>query len=45
MEGLVLSTLGELRAGADWHAIASEYYEDSGPATELGEQDAAFWSA
>jgi predicted unusual protein kinase regulating ubiquinone biosynthesis (AarF/ABC1/UbiB family) len=43
MEGLVLSTLGELRAGADWHAIAREYYDDAGPSTELGEQDAAFW--
>ena len=26
MEGLVLSTLGELRASADWNAIAREYY-------------------
>ena len=27
MEGLVLSTLGELRAGADWSALGSEYWE------------------
>ena len=26
MEGLVLSTLGEVRAAADWNAIAREYY-------------------
>jgi predicted unusual protein kinase regulating ubiquinone biosynthesis (AarF/ABC1/UbiB family) len=45
MEGLVLSTLGELRAGADWHALASEYWsDDAAPSTPLGEQDAAFWS-
>ena len=44
MEGLVLSTLGELRAGADWHALASEYWNDDPvPSTPLGEQDAAFW--
>jgi predicted unusual protein kinase regulating ubiquinone biosynthesis (AarF/ABC1/UbiB family) len=44
MEGLVLSTLGELRAGADWHALASEYWsDDARPSTPLGEQDAAFW--
>jgi predicted unusual protein kinase regulating ubiquinone biosynthesis (AarF/ABC1/UbiB family) len=46
MEGLVLSTLGELRAGADWHAIASEYWNDDvTPTTQLGEQDAAFWGS
>jgi hypothetical protein len=46
MEGLVLSTLGELRAGADWHALASEYWsDDAAPSTPLGEQDAAFWAA
>jgi predicted unusual protein kinase regulating ubiquinone biosynthesis (AarF/ABC1/UbiB family) len=45
MEGLVLSTLGELRASADWHAIAREYFADTGPSTELGEIDARFWRA
>jgi predicted unusual protein kinase regulating ubiquinone biosynthesis (AarF/ABC1/UbiB family) len=44
MEGLVLSTLGEVRACADWHAIAREYYADAAPATPLGEAEAAFWS-
>jgi predicted unusual protein kinase regulating ubiquinone biosynthesis (AarF/ABC1/UbiB family) len=44
MEGLVLSTLGELRAGADWHAIAREYFDAGEPSTELGELDAAFWT-
>ena len=44
MESLVLSTLGELRAGADWHAVAREYWGDAPPSTELGRQDAAFWA-
>jgi hypothetical protein len=43
MEGLVLSTLGELRAAADWGALAGEYFGDEPPATPLGELDAAFW--
>jgi hypothetical protein len=45
MEGLVFSTLGELRAGADWHALADELWSGSPPSTPLGEQDAAFWGA
>jgi hypothetical protein len=45
MEGLVLSTLGELRAGADWSAMAQEYFDETGPTTPLGELDAAFWAA
>jgi hypothetical protein len=28
MEGLVFTTLGELRAGADWHALAEEFYTE-----------------
>jgi predicted unusual protein kinase regulating ubiquinone biosynthesis (AarF/ABC1/UbiB family) len=44
MEGLVLSTLGELRAGGDWHAIAREYFADGEPSTELGRLDADFWA-
>jgi len=44
MEGLVLSTLGEARACADWHAIAREFYGDGPPATPLGEAEASFWS-
>jgi hypothetical protein len=43
MEGLVFSTLGELRAGADWHALADELWSGSPPSTPLGELDAAFW--
>jgi predicted unusual protein kinase regulating ubiquinone biosynthesis (AarF/ABC1/UbiB family) len=44
MEGLVLSTLGELRAGGDWHALAREYFADGEPSTELGRLDADFWA-
>jgi len=44
MEGLVLSTLGEARASADWHAIAREYYAGGAPATPLGAAEWAFWS-
>jgi predicted unusual protein kinase regulating ubiquinone biosynthesis (AarF/ABC1/UbiB family) len=43
MEGLVLSTLGEVRGCADWHAIAREYYAADAPSTPLGEAEAAFW--
>jgi hypothetical protein len=44
MEGLVLSTLGEVRAAADWNAVAREYYADAPPATPLGAAEHAFWS-
>jgi predicted unusual protein kinase regulating ubiquinone biosynthesis (AarF/ABC1/UbiB family) len=43
MEGLLLSTLGELRARADWGALGREYFAAASPSTPLGEQDAAFW--
>jgi predicted unusual protein kinase regulating ubiquinone biosynthesis (AarF/ABC1/UbiB family) len=43
MEGLLLSTLGELRAGADWRALGEEYFGQTGPSTPLGVEDAAFW--
>jgi predicted unusual protein kinase regulating ubiquinone biosynthesis (AarF/ABC1/UbiB family) len=43
MEGLILSTLGELRAGADWSGLGSEYWGDAPPSTPLGEHDAQFW--
>src|SRR3954449_8038532 len=39
MEGLVFSTLGELRAGADWHGLAQEFFADAPPSTPLGEAD------
>jgi predicted unusual protein kinase regulating ubiquinone biosynthesis (AarF/ABC1/UbiB family) len=45
MEGLVLSVLGELRAGADWNALGREYWADAPPSTPLGEQDAQFWGS
>jgi hypothetical protein len=44
MEGLVLAVLGELRAGADWGALAAEYYDGAPASTPLGERDAAFWT-
>jgi hypothetical protein len=28
MEGLIFATLGELRAGADWHELAKEFFAD-----------------
>jgi predicted unusual protein kinase regulating ubiquinone biosynthesis (AarF/ABC1/UbiB family) len=43
MEALVMAVLGELRAKADWHALALEYFADGPPATPLGAQDHAFW--
>ena len=43
MEGLVFSTLGELRAQADWAALGHEYHGDGTPATPLGDLDADFW--
>jgi predicted unusual protein kinase regulating ubiquinone biosynthesis (AarF/ABC1/UbiB family) len=44
MEGLVFSTLGELRARADWSALGREYHAGAAPQTALGHADAAFWS-
>jgi predicted unusual protein kinase regulating ubiquinone biosynthesis (AarF/ABC1/UbiB family) len=43
MEGLVFSTLGELRARADWAALGREYHAGAEPSTPLGELDASFW--
>jgi ABC1 atypical kinase-like domain len=43
MEGLVFSTLGELRAEADWAALGHEYHAGGPPVTPLGELDAGFW--
>jgi len=42
MHGIVAVVLWQLRAGADWGAIALEYLEDGPPATPLGEEEAAF---
>ena len=44
MEGLLFSVLGELRAGADWGALALEYLADAPPSTELGRVEAAWLS-
>jgi predicted unusual protein kinase regulating ubiquinone biosynthesis (AarF/ABC1/UbiB family) len=45
MESLVFATLGDVRAGADWHALGSEYWEGAPPSTPLGEEDRDFWAA
>jgi predicted unusual protein kinase regulating ubiquinone biosynthesis (AarF/ABC1/UbiB family) len=42
MHGAVSIVLGQLRAGADWGAIAAEYLHGAGPATPLGEAEAEF---
>lgn len=42
MHGLVAIVLQNLRAGADWGAIAAEYLHGEPPATELGRAEAAF---
>jgi len=44
MHGIVAVVLGQLRAGADWGAIAAEYLHGEPPATPLGEAEAAFLS-
>ncbi|WP_320672767.1 ABC1 kinase family protein [Patulibacter defluvii] len=41
MHAVVAIVLGQLRAGADWGAIAAEYLHGAPPATPLGEQEAA----
>jgi predicted unusual protein kinase regulating ubiquinone biosynthesis (AarF/ABC1/UbiB family) len=43
MHGIVAVVLGQLRAGADWGAIAAEYLHGEPPATPLGEAEAAFF--
>jgi predicted unusual protein kinase regulating ubiquinone biosynthesis (AarF/ABC1/UbiB family) len=42
MHGMVVIVLQNLRAGADWGAIAAEYLHGAPPATPLGEAEAAF---
>jgi predicted unusual protein kinase regulating ubiquinone biosynthesis (AarF/ABC1/UbiB family) len=42
MHGIVAIVLTQLRAGADWGAIAAEYLHGEPPATELGRAEAAF---
>ena len=43
MEVQLLSLLGELRAGADWGAIAAEHHSGAPASTALGIADRAFW--
>lgn len=42
MHGIVAIVLWQLRAGADWGAIAAEYLHGAPPATALGEAEASF---
>jgi predicted unusual protein kinase regulating ubiquinone biosynthesis (AarF/ABC1/UbiB family) len=42
MHGIVAIVLGQLRAGANWGAIAAEYLHGAPPASELGLAEAAF---
>ncbi len=42
MHAIVGVVLGQLRAGADWGAIAAEYLHGAAPATPLGEAEAEF---
>jgi predicted unusual protein kinase regulating ubiquinone biosynthesis (AarF/ABC1/UbiB family) len=44
MEMLTLAVLGQLHATANWHRIAREWMYDEEPVTELGRQEAAFYS-
>jgi predicted unusual protein kinase regulating ubiquinone biosynthesis (AarF/ABC1/UbiB family) len=43
MHGIVAIVLGQLRAGADWGAIAGEYLHGEPPATTLGADEADFF--
>ena len=45
MEGLVLSALGEVRACADWNAIAREYYAGAARRRRSARPSATFWAA
>jgi predicted unusual protein kinase regulating ubiquinone biosynthesis (AarF/ABC1/UbiB family) len=42
MHGIVAVVLGQLRAGANWGAIAAEYLHGEAPATPLGQVEAEF---
>ena len=42
MHGIVAVVLAQLRAGADWGAIAAEYLHQEPPATPLGQAEADF---
>ncbi|HUE28303.1 MAG TPA: AarF/ABC1/UbiB kinase family protein [Solirubrobacteraceae bacterium] len=44
MHGVVGIVLGQLRAGADWGAIAAEYLHGEPPATPLGQAETDFFA-
>ncbi len=44
MHGIVAVVMSQLRAGADWGAIAGEYLHGGPPATELGRAEAEFFA-
>jgi predicted unusual protein kinase regulating ubiquinone biosynthesis (AarF/ABC1/UbiB family) len=44
MEMLTLAVLSQLRARGNWHRIAREWIYDEEPVTELGREEAAFYS-
>src|SRR5688572_2995841 len=44
MEMLTLGVLARLEAKANWHRIACELFFGDAPETELGRQEAAFWT-
>ncbi len=44
MHGIVAVVLGQLRAGADWGAIAAEYLHGEPHSTPLGQADASFFA-
>jgi predicted unusual protein kinase regulating ubiquinone biosynthesis (AarF/ABC1/UbiB family) len=44
MHGIVAVVLQQLRAGADWGAIAAEYLDGAVPASPLGEAEADFFA-
>ena len=44
MHGIVAVVLEQLRAGADWGAIAAEYLHGEQPATPLGQAEADFFA-
>ena len=44
MHGIVGIVLGQLRASADWGAIAAEYLHGEPPATPLGQAEAEFFA-
>ncbi len=44
MHGVVATVLHQLRAGADWGAVAGEYLHGAAPATVLGEAETDFFA-